>query len=340
MGVGRVGTTRSCGPIRKTCFRIAAAGERRNARLEQASTPGRFVRPLKVSGQKCDMRIEDVFGAFRLNEFIEAHLHRLPLALAGSAGTLCSVGSWDVLERIVVQPQCDLLIIRRGEQLQNHQLADATRLCDVVSRGYTVRVRHAERHDADIKSLAMLFEATFEAPVDVHLYATPADSFGFSWHYDAEDVFILQTAGEKEYFLRKNTVNPWPLEETIPADLRYERELMPLMRATLMAGDLLYIPCGYWHRAQANPGSDVAISLAVGVMSRSAMDIFQLLRSRLLESLIWRQRLPVTRHLQKEEASIAYTRLLHELASDISKELTSSAFVGQIVEGGRTDLGN
>lgn len=284
--------------------------------------------------------MENVFGAFGVSEFIETHLHRLPLALAGSAGTLCTVASWDVFERIGVQPQCDLLIIRRGEQLQNHQLVDATRLRDVVSHGYTVRVRHAERHDADIESLAKLFEATFEAPVDVHLYATPADSFGFSWHYDAEDVFIVQTAGEKEYFLRKNTVNPWPLEETIPADMRYERELMPLMRATLKAGDLLYIPCGYWHRAQASPGSEVAISLAVGVMSRSAMDIFALLRNRLLESLVWRQRLPVTRHLRKEDAIIAYTRLIHELASDISKELTSSEFVRQLVEGDRKDPGN
>jgi ribosomal protein L16 Arg81 hydroxylase len=286
------------------------------------------------------MKIEDVFGSFGVDEFIETHLHRLPLALAGSATTLCSVGSWEALERIVFQPQCDLLIVRRGEQLQNHELADATQLLNIISRGYTVRVRHAELHHAEIKSLANVFEATFESPVDVHFYATPADTFGFSWHYDAEDVFIVQTAGEKEYFLRKNTVNPWPLEETIPADMRYERELMPLMRATLKAGDLLYIPCGYWHRAQANPGSEVAISLAVGVMSRSAMDIFALLRNKLLESLMWRQRLPVTRHLRKEDATIAYNRLLRELASDISKELTSSTFIGQIVDGGRMNAGN
>ncbi len=77
---------------------------------------------------------------------------------------------------------------------------------------------------------------------------------GFSWHYDAEDVFIIQTAGEKEYSLRKNTVNPWPLEETLPADMQYERELMPLMRVLLRGGDLLYIPCGYWHKAEAKGG--------------------------------------------------------------------------------------
>ena len=35
----------------------------------------------------------------------------------------------------------------------------------------------------------------FAAPVDVHLYCTPAGQPGFGWHYDAEDVFVLQTAG-------------------------------------------------------------------------------------------------------------------------------------------------
>ena len=31
--------------------------------------------------------------------------------------------------------------------------------------------------------------------------------YGFSWHYDFEDVFIAQTDGAKEYFFRENTVD-------------------------------------------------------------------------------------------------------------------------------------
>src|SRR5690606_12139770 len=112
------------------------------------------------------------------------------------------------------------------------------------------------------------------------------------WHYDAEDVFIVQTAGRKEYSLRKNTVNPWPLVETIPDDMRYERELMPMMRVELRAADWLYIPCGYWHKADALPDADAAISLAIGVMAPAAVDLLEFLRPRLLSSLLWRQRLP------------------------------------------------
>jgi 50S ribosomal protein L16 3-hydroxylase len=281
------------------------------------------------------MRIEDVFGTFCVCEFIQTHLHRLPIALAGSAKAVCALGSWEVLRTILAEPQSDVLIIRRGENLSGRHAVNFNQWRDIISQGYTLRIRHAERHHPDIGSLAQEFERTFESPVDIHLYVTPADTFGFSWHYDAEDVFIVQTAGEKEYFLRKNTVNPWPLGETMPEDMRYQRELMPLMRATLRAGDLLYIPCGYWHRAQTSLGSDVAISLAIGIMSRSAMHIFDLLRPKLLESLLWRQRLPVSWSHPEEDVKASYERLLRELANDIAKELTNPAFVSHLVVSGR-----
>ena len=137
-------------------------------------------------------------------------------------------------------------------------------------------MRHAERHDPRILALAKDFEREFAAPVNIHIYATPGGQFGFGWHYDAEDVFILQTTGRKEYLLRKNTVQPWPLEETLPQDMRYEREIMPLMRCALEAGDWLYIPAGYWHMANAE---QTAISLAIGVMSHAAIEVLDLLRS-------------------------------------------------------------
>jgi 50S ribosomal protein L16 3-hydroxylase len=287
-----------------------------------------------VSQTVCEFQqpvaIADIFGPCRIGDFIENYLHRLPYALAGTAKALCGWGAWEVLDAISARA-ADILVISRGEQLLDNIPRTSTSLRTVLNDGYTVRIRHAEQHHPKLLDLAEIFAATFESPVDIHLYATPPNSFGFSWHYDAEDVFIIQTAGEKEYFLRKNTVNPWPLEEAIPADMRYEREIMPLMRVVLRAGDLLYIPCGYWHRAQVPAGSDVAISLAIGVMSRSAMSIVDMLRQHLLGSLLWRQRLPVTNHLPIDEAEAAYARLLSELAKDFVKELASPAFMKQLL---------
>ena len=157
-----------------------------------------------------------------------------------------------------------------------------------------------------------------------------AGEHGFSWHYDAEEVFIIQTSGQKEYSLRKNTVNPWPLIETIPSNMGYEREVMPLMRVLLSAGDWLYIPCGYWHKAEARDLDETAISLALGVMSPSAIDTYDYLRARLLDSLLWRQRLPVNgaaSAVSSDELVSHYRELFEQLADDLAKTLRDEQFV-------------
>jgi 50S ribosomal protein L16 3-hydroxylase len=101
-------------------------------------------------------------------------------------------------------------------------------------------------------------------------------------------VFVLQTAGAKEWWLRKNTVNPWPLVETLPHDMQYEREIMPVMRCSLRAGDWLYVPNGYWHRTAA---SELSFSLSIGIMAPTALDLLDFIRHQLVNSLRWRQRL-------------------------------------------------
>ena len=142
----------------------------------------------------------------------------------------------------------------------------------LLAAGYTLGIRHAQKHDPGLTGLAEDFRKAFAAPVDVHLYCTPAGQPGFGWHYDAEDVFVLQLAGAKEWLLRKNTVNPWPLVETLPADMRHQREIMPVLRCSLRAGDWLYVPGGYWHRTEA--ADEESVSLSVGLLPACAIDAF------------------------------------------------------------------
>jgi 50S ribosomal protein L16 3-hydroxylase len=282
------------------------------------------------------MKTEELFGNFGLDRFIADHLHRLPLALPDVGQSIQESGTWNCLASILAAPGVDTMVVRQGQRYEGNVPTDISSAQALCANGCTIVVRHAERHNDDIAKLAHAFERTFLAPVNVHMYATPAGCYGFSWHYDAEDVFLFQTCGKKEYLLRKNTVNPWPLEETIPTDMRYERELMPLMRVLLETGDMLYIPCGYWHRAHVPEDSEAAISLAVGVMSRSALDLFDFLRSEARHSLVWRQRLPILGmsapgHLS--EASVdAYENLVTQLSADLSRTLADPKFLARALD--------
>jgi hypothetical protein len=311
--------------------------------------------------------VQSIFGDVPVATFVAEHFHRLPFALAGSARAACELGTWEAIGEMLRGAAGDALATRSGQWFEGEPPRDAPAARALCDDGYTVFIRHAERHHAGLGELARAFERTFRGPVNIHVFATPAGAPGFSWHYDAEDVFIIQTAGTKEYSLRKNTVNPWPLEETLPADMQYECELMPLMRVLLRAGDLQYIPCGWWHKAEAKPGGtnfspsamsdglksvlrdsgdglksvpsdpdEAAISLAVGVMSRSAMDVYDFLRGRLVQSLVWRQRLPLAgpaSPMSREELESTYRHLFDQLADDLRRTLADGRLLADFLDG-------
>ncbi|MGH7200589.1 MAG: JmjC domain-containing protein, partial [Planctomycetaceae bacterium] len=236
------------------------------------------------------------------------------------------------IDALLARDGADVLVVKQGRRCESNRTPTPDEARRLFADGHTLLVRHAERQDERLAGLAERFRADFHAPVDVHLYATPGGVHGFGWHYDAEDVFILQTQGSKEYALRKNTVNPWPLVESLPADMRYERELMPIMKCLLRGGDWLYIPGGHWHRAEAKEDS---ISLAVGVLVPAAMDAFDHLRRRLVDSIYWRQRLPITgdaRTESEEELIERYRALFAELADDLSRQMRDEAFVRSFLD--------
>jgi ribosomal protein L16 Arg81 hydroxylase len=287
-----------------------------------------------MAAENRDMDVQSIFGEMAVTKFVADYLHRLPLALTASAQSVCRLGNWQALGEVLGSPDANVLVVREGQPHYGARPANTDAAQHLSGEGYTIVVRHAERHHVGLGQLADAFARAFCGAVDIQMFATPPGAAGFSWHYDAEDVFIFQTAGEKEYYLRKNTVNPWPLEETLPQDMRYEREIMPLMRVTLHPGDLLYIPCGYWHKADAANSAETAISLAIGVMSRTAMDVFDALRPRLLESILWRQRLPITgtfAAMSPDELWAAYQELFAELASDVSSALQETKFIDEFL---------
>ena len=277
------------------------------------------------------MDLQSLLGEFPAQRFVADYFQRLPYSAARLALPLCDLGTWDLFATIASREQADVLVCRRNEQFVGPRPQTATEAQRLIDEGYTLLVRHAERHDERLARLAGEFAADFAAPVNIHFYATPAAQFGFGWHYDAEEVFIVQTAGRKEYSLRKNTVNPWPIEETLPADMHYEREIMPLARCELAAGDWLYIPSGYWHMGAAR---ELALSLAIGVQPRTGIDVLDFLRRRALASLRWRQRLPVAGRasaMSDEQLLAAYREVLASLSSDVAAQLADPQLAGQLL---------
>jgi ribosomal protein L16 Arg81 hydroxylase len=273
--------------------------------------------------------VRDWFEPPGFDHFLRDFFHKLPFSAPGRCPEVCDWAAADHVSALLIRPEADVLLCRQNEVYSGPAPCSSDEVRRLSKEGYTTLVRHAERHDAWLANIAAAFSANLVGEVNVHVYSTPASQFGFAWHYDAEDVFILQASGTKEYLLRKNTVHPWPLVEALPEDMHYEREVMPLLRCQLAPGDLLYIPAGYWHRGEA---VESAVSIAVGVLSPTGLSIYDFVRQRLVESLLWRQRLPEPCGQGSERETLSQLKdLVEHLARDFSRTILHERFLQEFV---------
>jgi ribosomal protein L16 Arg81 hydroxylase len=73
----------------------------------------------------------------------------------------------------------------------------------------------------------------------------------------------VQTAGQKQYFFRENTVMAQAQKPAGPDFAAIRHETSPLYSCTLEPGDWLHLPRGMWHVAK--PLED-SLSLSLGVL--------------------------------------------------------------------------
>jgi ribosomal protein L16 Arg81 hydroxylase len=195
--------------------------------------------------------LQELLGAVPVGEFLQRHFTRLPLAMPDRAARYTRAFTDADFAAMVEGSRSTLRIVRDGRLVRDHARLSWAEAQAYHRRGHTLLVRHAERASAMLQALAEAFASVFHAPVDIQVYLTPDQSQAFGWHYDLEEVFIIQVHGCKEYTLRQNTLNPWPVWDNMPADLRYDRETSRVrLTCRLEAGDWLYIPSGWWHIAQ------------------------------------------------------------------------------------------
>jgi ribosomal protein L16 Arg81 hydroxylase len=200
-----------------------------------------------------------------LDWFRETHLRKTPYARPGAAADAIALLDGATIDRVLGSDgPLDLLTVRNGVLVPAAAPRSLLELRRLGRSGVSVVVRGAERHDPGLATLARAFEHALPGEVHVQLYATPGGSRSYGWHYDFEDVFIVQTAGVKDYYFRANTVaGDTRLGDTLDF-ARVTDETSPKYTARLLAGDWLYLPARWWHLVTC---AEDALSISVGVMS-------------------------------------------------------------------------
>jgi 50S ribosomal protein L16 3-hydroxylase len=285
--------------------------------------------------------LQELLHPLSIGEFLQSHFTRFPFAMPDKAVPYVHGFSEADFASIVESPRAILRIVRDGRLVHDNARLSWAEARAYHRCGHTLLVRHAERASAKFQELGEEFARMFYAPVDIQVYLTPDKSQAFGWHYDLEEVFIIQVQGSKEYTIRQNTLNPWPVSGNMPSDMPYDRETSRLrLTCRLEAGDWLYIPSGWWHIAQTQAES---IHLSIGVMPVVRLKLFEFLTQRLAHSSFWCQRLAWVQPDQSDPPVLVPQEPTQQLWEDMRAELnrvlaqdmTFHAFLAYLVDSKR-----
>lgn len=112
-------------------------------------------------------------------------------------------------------------------------------------------------------------------------------SFGgdgtFGKHWDTHDVFAIQLIGKKRWQVYAPTL-PYPLSHQTSSQIRHECPSTPILDVVLAAGDLLYIPRGWWH--EVTPVDEGSLHLSVGAYLPTVSDYVMWACSRQLPRIV------------------------------------------------------
>ena len=202
---------------------------------------------------------------------------------------------------------------------------DDRRLTAFLRKGATAILRGIEDFHPPIRFLIDTFEEALGSYTGVNLYASWAATRGFSTHWDDHDVFILQVAGAKRWHLYGET-RRFPLKMDSEANLKPPPERV--WNEILRAGDVLYIPRGWWHdaRTDAVDGADGtgSLHLTVGVNSVTGFDLLAWLSGRLARHEAFRRDLPHPSDVTGDAHYATLRKLvLEELGGDAGRRFRS-----------------
>lgn len=177
------------------------------------------------------------------------------------------------------------------------QVAD-DELLRLFADGHTIVLQALHRTWEPVRRLVAELSDDLGHPVQANAYVTPAQSTGFSAHYDVHDVFVVQISGEKHWRIHApvhdHPLRSQPWGERADA-VAAQADRAPHLEATLAPGDVLYLPRGWLHAATARGGVSTHLTLGIHTWHGEHVldEVIGSLRAGLLDDASSRRSLPL-----------------------------------------------
>lgn len=215
---------------------------------------------------------------------------------------------------------------------------DARKLANFLRSGATFIANAIHDYHEPIRRLSDEIEQSLGTYVNVNLYASWRSTRGFATHWDDHDVYVIQAVGEKRWHLFGETRN---LPTTLDNRPNLDRPDEPVWSGKLTAGDVLYVPRGWWHDARVDEADDGrgSIHLTLNTRPITGTWVLRWLENRLLDHELFRKNTPLAADGASRED---YFRRLVELIREQLVDDLGSRFESDIraswTEATRTSL--
>jgi ribosomal protein L16 Arg81 hydroxylase len=243
---------------------------------------------------------EELFRPLGAEVFLKEFFSCKPLHLAGDRKRFADVLSWGQLNTLISYIGDDSLVVAKGgevidkrqytkEQINGKHTIDIFKLGELAKVGAMVGVNAIHRYFPSVNNVCHLLERVVLERVTANAYAGWNATQGFGTHWDDHEVMVLQICGAKRWRLFEPT-RRFPIGSD---RAKYEEapQKSPMWEGEVWAGDVLYVPRGWWHDA-CPVENEVSLHVTLGIVRASGLDFLQSLMRRLSRTEITRADVP------------------------------------------------
>ncbi|WP_405587728.1 JmjC domain-containing protein [Streptomyces sp. NBC_01190] len=148
--------------------------------------------------------------------------------------------------------------VRRIYHAKFGGFADLAKVGALLDDGATLLLRRIDHWHRATRDMLQELATELGLPVEAFYFVTPEGHQGLPLHRDDADVLVIQVAGSKSWHVHEGPADGnWDLGK-VRGD-----EPAEIFRTTLRAGEVLYIPRAFAHRATGDGGLSAHLSLTI-----------------------------------------------------------------------------
>lgn len=147
----------------------------------------------------------------------------------------------------------------------------------LLQQGATLVLENVERSQPQLSRLLDALSAELLLDCHFNLYLSYPGQIGYPIHYDSHDFLILQIAGSKKWQIFEKTLSDAQIHPQAPRHNQPEWQNL-IQTHTLTAGDVLYVPKGFWHQVQAE--HEPSLHLTLGLYPDTGIDFLRWLQEQ------------------------------------------------------------